>query len=186
MAELKAAEVELKRHMQVLERLATIDALTNIANRHGFLTRAAEEIARSRRHARPLGLVMFDLDHFKRVNDDWGHAVGDEVLRQIAAAVDASIRPEDFLARIGGEEFVVLLPGTDRAAALRAAGRLRQTVEATEIRHDGGTLRITASFGTSVLAPEDGSIDALLSRADNALYRAKEGGRNQVRTEFPG
>jgi diguanylate cyclase (GGDEF)-like protein len=180
MARLRRAEEEVRRNMEALQKLALHDSLTGIGNRRNFVERAGVEIARARRHHSSLGLVMFDLDHFKRVNDRWGHAAGDEVLRRVAEAVRGEIRPEDFFARIGGEEFVVLMEGSEPDAVAQAAERLREAIARTVITHEGVTIPVTASFGVTRLLETDAGMDPMLARADKALYQAKNAGRNRV------
>ncbi|ENO96825.1 diguanylate cyclase [Thauera phenylacetica B4P] len=158
--------------------LATTDTLTGATNRGEFSRRLAEEIACARQHGTPLGLVMFDLDHFKRINDSHGHDAGDAVLRGVMEVVRQSVRVGDVIGRWGGEEFMLLLPGSDLADALGAAERLRVGIEAQDFEP---VERVTASFGVVVLAPAEG-FDALVKRADVALYRAKSAGRNRVET----
>ena len=158
--------------------LATTDTLTGASNRGEFSRRLAEEIARTHQHGTPLGLVMFDLDHFKRINDGYGHDVGDTVLRGVTGVVRENVRLGDVIGRWGGEEFMLLLPKSDLAITLAVAERLRASIEA---RHFEPVERVTASFGVVVLAQGEG-FDALVKRADVALYRAKSAGRNRVET----
>ncbi|NPV87343.1 MAG: diguanylate cyclase [Anaerolineae bacterium] len=163
-----------------LEQLATHDALTQLYNRRHFLQQAQREFLRARRYKKPLAAVMIDLDHFKQINDTYGHSSGDQVLIQFAEVCRQSLRGSDLLARYGGEEFVLLLPETPLAEAREAAERLHRTIEARLFRIEQGSARITASFGVSVMQPEDASIEALINRADRALYTAKQNGRNRV------
>ncbi len=167
---------ERKRDQERIRRLATTDALTGIANRGEFSRRLATEMQRARRFGRPMAVVMYDLDHFKRVNDTYGHQVGDEVLKMTANLINATIRQVDIHARWGGEEFMVLLPEADLAEGLASAERLRQAIERHRFDHRGP---VTASFGVAALGPRD-TIGALLKRADDALYQAKHAGRNRV------
>jgi diguanylate cyclase (GGDEF)-like protein len=164
-----------------LERLATTDALTGLHNRRYLQQALAFELARAQRAEHPFCLLMIDIDHFKRVNDTWGHGVGDAVLVALASLLGDKLRTTDLRARWGGEEFVALLLDSDRAAGLHAAEKLRATVEASEI--DAGLeapVRITISVGVACF-PQDGADErGLFERADAALYRAKEGGRNRV------
>jgi diguanylate cyclase (GGDEF)-like protein len=163
-----------------LEKLAMIDVLTGVANRRHFEARAAVEIAEARRSGHALGAVAIDLDHFKRINDRHGHAAGDAVLQQFVAAVTLHLRPIDLFARVGGEEFAILLPGSDRENTLAAAERAREAVAAAPIEVGGCAMRVTASFGVAVLADDDDDIGSVMSRADRALYRAKSAGRNRA------
>ncbi len=158
--------------------LATTDGLTGIANRRELTRILDHEINRARRYGTPLSLIMYDLDHFKKVNDTFGHGVGDDVLKDVVRLVTANIRNIDVAARWGGEEFMVLLPQSDLAAAAKVAEKVRRTIE--DFRFDRvGT--VTASFGVSELEPDDDA-DSLLNRVDKALYRAKDRGRNRVET----
>lgn len=170
-----------------LERLATTDPLTGLANRRTFEDRAAGEIARSRRHKRPLAIVMADIDRFKQVNDAHGHAGGDEALRVIAGVLASSLRGGgDLAARLGGEEFVLLLPECDADSAARMAERLRETIAECEVQTETDVIAVTSSFGVSEWLPAEMDIEAALKRADEALYRAKSNGRNRVEIEEGG
>ncbi|SCB21678.1 diguanylate cyclase [Cupriavidus alkaliphilus] len=164
---------------EALRTLAETDALTGLANRRVFAARFAAEPL-------PIAVVMLDIDHFKSINDRWGHASGDVVLRAVADALRSGVRKADLPARLGGEEFAVLLPGTGVDDAAAVAGHLRQRLEGLRCEpapHAGSTepIRFTASFGVAGLAPGDhGNLDALLIAADRRLYQAKANGRNQV------
>jgi diguanylate cyclase (GGDEF)-like protein len=174
------AEMEVRKVQQELERMAHQDPLTGLFNRRVFLARMAEESERVRRHGNPLSVLLFDLDHFKRVNDSYGHDVGDRVLQAVAQAATGIRRVTDIPARIGGEEFAILLPETDRDGALQIAQRLRAAVAALRIPHVGGELNITTSVGVATLTRMSYTEDSLLNDADKALYRAKHAGRNMV------
>lgn len=163
-----------------LESLATTDPLTGINNRRAFLDIAGREIARARRFGTPLSLIMVDADHFKRVNDTYGHAVGDRVLKALANACKSQLRDVDVVARIGGEEFAILLPETALAGAANVGEKMRETCENTIVLIAGGRVRFTVSLGISALDHGIGDIETLLKRADEALYRAKQAGRNRV------
>jgi diguanylate cyclase (GGDEF)-like protein/PAS domain S-box-containing protein len=165
-----------------LRELATTDSLTGLANRRRFMELAQREFTRSRRYQGPLTMLMMDIDHFKRVNDTHGHDVGDEVLRALAATSIKALREADILGRLGGEEFGVLLPETEATAAMEVAERLRRAVEAAAMATGGGELRITVSIGAASLSGDTTSVEALLKRADVALYEAKQSGRNRVVT----
>jgi len=164
---------------------ASTDSLTGVSNRRYFLLQAEQELRRSRRFARELSVVMFDLDHFKNVNDQHGHAAGDVVLQGVVKAGLESLRQSDQMGRIGGEEFAIFLPETGLAAAAEVANRLRQHIAERPMITGGETARraavdCTVSIGVAELAPQDSSIDDLLHRADQALYQAKNNGRNRV------
>jgi diguanylate cyclase (GGDEF)-like protein len=175
---------DVTQRVRLTERLAvmaTTDALTGLMNRRYFLERYREEQARALRYGRPLSLVIFDIDLFKAVNDELGHAAGDQALRHVATVCAARLRTGDVLARWGGEEFVALLPETTQVDAGRLAERLRAALAETDCYLEGGRRRITASFGAAGSDRQAGyEIDRLLRAADAALYRAKAGGRDRV------
>ncbi len=175
---------EKKEFDRRLEELASTDVLTGLWNRRHFFTAGATELARCRRYKSPFSMLMMDLDHFKRINDEFGHAAGDEVLRAMAALLKRNLRDVDVPARIGGEEFAVLLPSTGLEGALVAAERVRRSVEAVRVSFDGRELGFTVSIGVAGCCAETRDLDALMKAADAALYRAKEAGRNCCRTEI--
>ncbi len=162
------------------KRLASSDPLTSLPNRRFFKETAKIELARFRRFGGTMSVLMMDLDHFKLVNDTYGHLAGDTVLKKVAAHCKAAVRGSDTFARIGGEEFVALLPGTDEAGAIILAEKLRLIVENLKIKTDAGKLQVTTSIGISSVESRDRSINAALERADKALYAAKNAGRNRV------
>lgn len=172
-AKRKAMEAELLR-------LATTDPLTNVANRRRFMEQLEMELARVRRFGKPATFLMLDIDHFKDVNDGYGHAAGDAVLKHFSALAQERLRRIDLFGRLGGEEFGVLLPGTEMAGALEFAERFRQHVDRTPCVTDKGPIHYTVSIGIADFDPKDPDPDHVLARADVALYRAKEGGRNRV------
>ena len=162
-----------------LRLIAQVDHLTGALTRRAFVDQAEKEIERARRYGRVGSLVMLDVDHFKRVNDTYGHAVGDLVLQKIASIAGLTLRPSDLFGRLGGEEFALLLPETTGTAAVVAADRLRQKISEHPMKlPDGGTMRVTASFGVAELSTPVRSITAWLERADKMLYVAKSSGRN--------
>jgi len=167
-----------------LQRLATTDSLTGAANRRSFLEHASAEIARSRRYGLPMALLMLDIDHFKLINDNFGHAMGDEALRAVYQGCSRLMRAQDLIGRLGGEEFAVLLPQTGQEAAMGLAERLRLQIGSIPLckpDHPPESAHgLSASFGVTVLKPGDQLIDDLLVRADEALYLAKRRGRNCV------
>lgn len=171
---------ELKRLNRELETRALTDALTGLANRRAGDATLVRELAQSHRSQKPVSVLMADIDHFKRVNDTFGHATGDEVLRLVARAILTSIRVTDTAARYGGEEFVVILPGTPRENAQVVAERIRHAVAAAV--HDGPKpIAVTVSLGgVSVVATRDALPDQVVARADKALYEAKSSGRDRV------
>jgi two-component system cell cycle response regulator len=179
---LKLLQDELREKNVLLETLSVTDVLTGLANRRRLMTRLEEEVARARRYKTPLAVVMIDIDHFKKVNDVHGHAMGDEVLRNIGAMLRDGVRTTDLAARYGGEELTLVLPHTDIPAATLVAENLREKFAEFEHRLDGIALKKTVSMG---VAARDGqgdvpSAEDLLKHADDALYRAKQNGRNRV------
>jgi diguanylate cyclase (GGDEF)-like protein len=164
-----------------LQRIATTDALTGLWNRRHLLERLEAETCRSNRNGRPLCLAILDVDHFKRVNDLHGHPAGDEVLRTLARLIRDSVRLSEVVGRMGGEEFAILMPETDRAQASLVCERLRERVARSPVRlPSGADLEVTLSTGIALMEGEEAS-DRLISRADAALYDAKAEGRNCVR-----
>ncbi len=162
-----------------LRALASVDGLTGVNNRRSFIELGEKELARAQRYDHPLALMMMDVDHFKRINDTYGHAAGDEVLKQLGAICAANLRGPDILGRLGGEEFAVVLPECSIEAAEQAAERLRQILAKVEVPSEQGTITFTISIG--VVAREDGEgLTEALDRADKAMYAAKQGGRNRV------
>lgn len=180
-------ELELSA-MQRIVQAAMTDALTGLSNRWTFEQELARELVRARRYQWPLALLMVDLDRFKSINDRYGHAGGDEVLRAVAGVILAGKRGADLAGRHGGEELVLALPQTDGAAALVVAERLRTAIGALRLRlgeHDG--VRVTASVGVAVQPPGETDIGALYAAADAAMYRAKAAGRDcSVWLRLPG
>ena len=179
---LKLLQDQLLEKNAQLEALSVTDVLTGLANRRRLMTRLDEEVQRARRYKTPLSVVMIDIDHFKLVNDTYGHAMGDEVLRNIGAMLKASVRTTDLAARYGGEELTLVLPHTDIPAAIQVAENLRQKFADMVHELDGASLQKTISMG---VAARDGQSEIphaedLLKHADEALYRAKQSGRNRV------
>jgi diguanylate cyclase (GGDEF)-like protein len=180
LARIRAA-LRTKRFQELLEQRAHVDSLTGLANRAALEERLATEWALYRRHGAGLAVVMLDLDLFKKVNDDYGHAIGDEVLRSAAAALRASVRTSDMVARYGGEEFVIIAPHCDTAGAVGTTERFRRRLSASPLPMIKEGLRVTSSAGVASV-PEDevGSAAELLCWADRALYEAKAQGRDRV------
>ncbi|GHU10909.1 hypothetical protein AGMMS50225_15310 [Betaproteobacteria bacterium] len=170
----------LRDRQDELTRLAITDSLTGIPNRRYFLELFESELARLRRHHSVASLLMADLDFFKRVNDRYGHAVGDLVLRHFVSVARSALRRTDIIGRLGGEEFAILLPGDGINGANELAERLRLLVESSPVRVDDTHVQITVSIGITELYPQDLSADAPLSRSDEALYAAKQAGRNRT------
>jgi len=177
-----AIALENARLFAETQRLAAIDPLLGIYNRRQFFQLARAELERAKRHRQPFTVIMLDVDHFKQVNDTYGHLAGDQVLCEVAARCRATLRATDLLGRYGGEEFVILLPGTAGTEAVEVASRLREVIESAPFATDEGPITVTTSLGATVWrVAEDTRLDTLLDRADQALYEAKHAGRNCVR-----
>lgn len=171
---------ELRQQKEAAERSARIDPLTGLLNRRAFTELAEREIQRARRFDKDLSMIAIDLDRFKSINDTHGHLVGDAVLEDFARVAAAQLRSLDVIARLGGEEFVVLLPGTDLQGAALVAERMRLAIAGSALKLEDGELRYTASFGVAGFEPHQPVLDRWLGRADDALYEAKAKGRNRV------
>jgi two-component system cell cycle response regulator len=179
---IKIGERIIRIENKILE-LAATDHLTGVLNRRAFLEQLDKDFNRSLRQRSPLSLILMDIDHFKKVNDTFGHQAGDVVLQRFTDQLSASVRPYDFIGRYGGEEFIACLPGTDAFQAKSIAERFRETLEKLNIGISNGPqcIRITASFGVACASPgSDDSPDSLIRRADEAMYEAKKEGRNRV------
>ena len=163
-----------------LRLLATMDGLTSSMRRIPFLASASRDLALARRKGHPLSCLMIDADNFKRINDQWGHAIGDAVLVRIAAAIRSELRSTDILGRIGGEEFCVFLSDANLAGALKLAERVRSAVDAIRLPTASIDLRVTVSIGAAELRQTDNAPIDIMQRADAALYEAKRSGRNRV------
>ena len=167
------------------EELATLDPLTGINNRRAFYDKTTPIWSIAQRHDHSLSVILLDIDRFKRINDEHGHAYGDDVLRETAKVLTSTIREQDVAARWGGEEFLLLLPETDLREAAALADRLRSTIEGLRFHHAGSEIRITASLGVAQRKPYHQNLDALISRADQLLYTSKKQGRNRVTYDQP-
>jgi len=177
---------ERQQHKQQLEQLATTDALTGLSTRRHLLELADHELVRARRSGRPAAVVLFDIDHFKSINDRFGHGTGDHVLRRVGELVRSELREVDLAARWGGEEFCVLLPDTGANASVEVAERLRAALAGSRMAApDGSLFPVTASFGVALPRPGEVDFPRLVDAADHAMYRAKRDGRNCVRVEPP-
>ena len=163
-----------------LTRLAYTDSLTGVANRARFLALAEREVARAQRYRRPLSLLVLDVDHFKRINDSFGHLAGDAALRELGLALAGSVRASDLVGRLGGEEFGVVLPETDVRAATELAERLRTSVHRVMVPNEGDGAAMSVTIGASELATQTEGLRELLIRADRALYQGKRDGRDRV------
>jgi two-component system cell cycle response regulator len=176
---LTGGNIENAYHEEIY-RLTTIDGLTQISNKRFFMETLEREIARAHRYQRALSLAMFDLDHFKRINDTYGHLAGDYVLKQMASAVKQKIRREDLFARYGGEEFAIILPEITLEAALTFSEKVRQLVEEQEFRFENTRIDVTISMGVAAATDKVTEVETLIKLADEHLYAAKAAGRNQV------
>jgi diguanylate cyclase (GGDEF)-like protein len=185
--EVRVAErtAELRAMNEQLRRLAVTDPLTGTMNRRALFELMKREMERHLRHGHALAVVLFDVDHFKDVNDRYGHNSGDAVLRHVATVTAHMVRSTDALARYGGEEFVIVAPETDAARALQLAERIREALQSSYVTVEDRQLAVTASFGVATLCAGDGEPEQILARADRALYAAKVGGRNQVVADPP-
>ncbi len=166
-------------HLEEQRQKALIDPLTGLPNRAAWGERLDHEVGQWQQHGNTLLIAILDLDHFKRINDNYGHLAGDKVLKIIASVLRKNLRGSDFIARFGGEEFVLLMPGTSVAAGLKLAETLRAAIEACPFHFKGERVTITVSLGVSAFKVGERS-DHVLKRADEALYRAKNAGRNRV------
>jgi diguanylate cyclase (GGDEF)-like protein len=177
--------IEVRKMQATLERIAYFDALTGLANRRATHLRFREESARATRQHQELSMVLFDVDFFKTVNDSFGHLTGDEVLKHVAAVLNSEKRDEDVLGRIGGEEFVLLLPLQSAADAVEAADRLRLRVAASPLTHAGHPITVTVSGGVSTFPLDGNGWDEVFLAADKRLYAAKHAGRNRIEGASP-
>ncbi len=180
-----AIAIEKVQLIEQLNQLATTDPLTGISNRRNLFAQGERELERARRYQAPLAAVMLDIDHFKQINDAWGHAVGDQVLREVALVCTHSLRQTDIIGRYGGEEFAILLPQLTLTGACRAAERLRQAIANHTFTAGDGALHVTVSLGVAGLSAAELTIHNLLDKADQALYHAKHHGRNRVSLHRP-
>jgi two-component system, cell cycle response regulator len=176
---LSGADAEAKYHEEIY-RMTIVDGLTQIHNKRALFEALEKELMRARRYERDLSLLMFDIDFFKRINDQYGHLAGDHVLRELARIVQERIRREEVFARYGGEEFVILLPETPLPGAAALAESLRARVANHAFVFQGERIPVTVSIGTALLGENDKVASDLIQRADEKLYEAKRGGRNRV------
>jgi diguanylate cyclase (GGDEF)-like protein len=176
---LSGADAEAKYHEEIY-RMTIVDGLTQIHNKRALFEALEKELMRARRYERDLSLLMFDIDFFKRINDQYGHLAGDHVLRELARIVQERIRREEVFARYGGEEFVILLPETPLPGAAALAESLRARVANHAFVFQGERIPVTVSIGTALLGENDKVAADLIQRADEKLYEAKRGGRNRV------
>ncbi len=170
----------MKTHAEEMERLATIDSLTGAFNRRYFMDHGERELRRALRYERSMSVMIMDIDHFKKVNDTYGHAAGDLTLKIMSDACLKALRESDLFGRLGGEEFGAILPENDVVPANLVAERIRQTLESLEVSFENNVIHFTVSIGVTMVYPGDKSIEIALNRADKALYEAKNNGRNLV------
>lgn len=182
LSELETANAEVKKKNEKLFTLATVDALTGCLNRRAFLSKLETEFRLARRDSLELSVVMADIDHFKSINDTYGHATGDEIIKEMAGALSRSARANDFVGRLGGEEFCMMLVGADATAALQVANRAREAFKESTGQASSATggKAVTASFGVSSCSFGAADVAQLLDQSDQALYASKNGGRDQV------
>ncbi|MCP4136966.1 MAG: diguanylate cyclase [bacterium] len=175
-AELKEYAEELKKKNSILEEMVITDSLTELYNHNYIIERLSQELSRDNRYPDTVSIIMFDIDHFKNINDTYGHQTGDEVLVKISSTLKESLRDSDIIGRYGGEEFLVILPKTDAENGFRTAEKIRQAIEDLSWREEG--LQTTISGGMCTRSDED--VIALIKKADGLLYKAKENGRNRI------
>jgi len=180
LSEMKGEIEAAWQRAHALEKELLIDPLTGIYNRRAYDRRIEEELQRYQRYHRVFSLLVFDVDHFKDINDRYGHSAGDQCLKEIINRVKLILRKSDFLSRYGGEEFVVIVPEINAEGALEVAEKIRATVEQTKFIHKSEVVKITISIGLTHIKPGDRVHDQIFSRADRALYNAKQAGRNRV------
>ncbi len=173
--------LRIYRIEEEMRKLASYDSLTGLLSRHAFFEAAGSHVSLARREHNVFSVMLIDLDHFKAINDQYGHPAGDAVLRLFADVVNSVTRRSDIVGRLGGEEFALLLPSTDAAEAMEFSERLHAAIEKAVLKHDHALIHYTASIGlASSRSDADDDIDELLARADLALYQAKRNGRNQT------
>jgi diguanylate cyclase len=173
--------IQIRERADCLEKEILLDDLTQVANRRGYDLQIRESLRRYRRNAEPFSLILIDIDHFKTVNDSYGHKIGDNCLREVAQLIRSTIRQSDFLARYGGEELVVILAGTYARNAREVAEKIRSCIEKTRFHIQEESISLTVSLGVTEAAPSDLDPEIPFIRADEAMYRAKRDGRNRVR-----
>lgn len=179
-SQLESTNRELKDALTREELLARTDWLTGVLNRSHFFSLGLHEFMNSVRYDRPISILMFDIDHFKQVNDQFGHPTGDLVLRRIAQTAAGQIRSSDVIGRYGGEEFIILFPMTNVGQALAMVERIRREIDLLRVETDKGVVKVTISLGLTERLLEGDSLESMINRADQAMYAAKRGGRNRL------
>jgi diguanylate cyclase (GGDEF)-like protein len=179
---LEVVNMELRFAFEHEQHMARTDTLTRINNRRNLFELAEHEFEVAKRYQQPLSIIMFDLDHFKNINDTYGHSVGDKMLERVAQVTHAQLRDVDIIGRYGGEEFVIVLPVTNAQKAFLLAQRILESVSAIRVHTDHGTAAVTLSIGIAetIHAPQDESVESVIRRADEAMYAAKQAGRNRA------
>ncbi len=175
---LSGSDLEAQYH-ETIYKMTIVDGLTEVFNKRYLMETLEKEISRARRHGRPLSLVMFDIDHFKRVNDTFGHLAGDHILKEVAQLATSRLRPDDVVARYGGEEFAVVLPETKRGGAVHIAELLREKVAEAQFEFEAEKISVTVSLGVSQLR-SNATVTEFIKEADKLLFRAKNAGRDRV------
>jgi diguanylate cyclase (GGDEF)-like protein len=171
---------DLRKANKRLQELASTDSLTGVLNRRAFMKEAMNKFDLAKRYQRPLSLLMLDVDHFKKVNDTYGHQTGDHVLTQLSAVMKDSLRSTDIISRIGGEEFAIILPETSLEKTIEFTERLLNTIRNTKINVEPDTsFNITVSIGVATVPPVSSGLDTVMKKADDALYKAKSEGRDR-------
>lgn len=178
--ELKKTQEELKNINSQLEKLVITDSLTGVNNRREILSLGEKEVQRCRRYYRYFSVLVIDIDHFKHINDTFGHILGDKTLITVAGAIKNCLRQVDSFGRFGGEEFVAILPETNLQDAATTAQRICQVINKLNIEIDRQKVRVTASIGVATFSPKDNNLEAVIERADHAMFAAKNQGRNRV------
>ncbi len=176
---LRGGNVEAQYHEEIY-RLMTIDGLTQVHNKRHFQESLEREFARSKRYGNPFALILFDIDHFKKINDTYGHLAGDEVLRTLGMLLKKRVRTNDIVARVGGEEFAVILPEAGKPGGVALAEKIRKLVEDEPFSYNGVAIPVTVSLGVAGYEAHHESSETVVSEADEKLYEAKRGGRNRV------
>jgi diguanylate cyclase len=179
-AEISQAHEALIEKNRELHQLSITDGLTDLYNRKHLMDLFDMEMARARRYRIPFSVLIADIDYFKKINDTYGHLAGDSVLRRIADTLRHTVRECDHVGRYGGEEFLIILPNSDAAGAMKMALRIREQISQLSFYNDGNEISMTISVGVAPCHNDEDSVEAILGRADSALYQAKAGGRNQV------
>jgi len=173
-------QMQLQKTLAEIAEISRIDGLTQVYNRRHWQDSLEQEYAKARRHNKKLSLIMLDLDHFKLLNDNYGHQGGDMVLIEVSALISTLLRLEDTFGRYGGEEFAIILPETDSAGAIELAQRICRIIATTPLTYNDQVINVTVSLGVAQLSDKESNYEELITRTDSALYKAKSEGRNQV------